>query len=109
MSVANQWWLDKPRLEKYGIHMHYDVTTDNYQFRKEISNAKKSYAVVSLSPVLVEKSNYNVTDLLAYFDDIQRNAPDFRHSGPTNQDLTHPAVKHAWDEFQIIKRLSLGV
>lgn len=32
--------------------------------------------------------------------------PDYVHSGPSNKELQNPAVRNAWEELQLIRRLA---
>lgn len=101
------WWEDRHFLQKLEMESNYDILSNKVMFRKSYSTATmRNWALFVADRDALELGEVTPDFLERYFEDVRRHAPDFRHDGPTNRELENPAVKLAWNEFQLIRRLA---
>lgn len=97
--TAKEWWVDKEYLKSLGMQSDYDHMTDATRF------AYQNYRAVYSNDQL-KFNRLTPDDVLQNFENARKSLDDYAHPGPTNAELRHPAVRNAWEEFEIIRRLA---
>ena len=103
------WWEDRRVLEQHDLESNYDMLMNRVQFRKTYKTANMTnWAIFTVDMEALRAGAVTPDFLDRYFRDVERHAPDYRHSdlAPTNRDLENPAVKNAWHEYLLIKKLA---
>ena len=101
MSTQQKWWDDQQYLQKIGMQSQPDHMYDATCFAHQ-------NMYLQMDNAYLEQRMMTAQDVLEEFEYQRKRAPEYVNPGPTNQDLRHPAVRNAWEEFQVIYRLSIG-
>jgi len=102
MSSQQKWWDDQQYLQNIGMQSQQDHMYDATQFYHQKSNMS-----MRIDNDMLMRS-MTATDVLENFESYRKSQPDYAHPGPTNAELRHPSVRHAWEELQVIMRLAKG-
>ena len=103
MSSQQKWWDDQQYLQKIGMQSQQDHMYDAVQFYHQESNVS-----LRIDRDMLQNRCMTAMDLTEEFDRFKKSRPDYAHPGPTNAELRHPSVRHAWEELQVIMRLAKG-
>lgn len=104
------WWRDKVLLDSQGLEVSYDpvhrrMSISQYRYQ-EPPEARIYYLTIDMTAA--ELGDFTLERALECFEYQHRLNPDYQHPGPTTRDLQHPVVKEAWDQFQVLLRLSVN-
>jgi hypothetical protein len=113
MSRMEHWWLDSQLLANHGIYYQYDVISDCVRFSKYFGEDKfmqrRARYCCQIDTRTLKSGQFRLLDLINQFEDAFRHDSDYRHPGPTNDELSkYPGLRNAWEEFQMIQRLTCG-
>lgn len=109
MARSNQWWKDDKFLADMELDAMYDPMTDEYVFQKSTVTIPIKRYSQRISASELERG-YMTIDIINHgFTHLEKNAPDYRHEGPSNEELAkYPALRAAWQEFKVIHRLTVA-
>ena len=108
MAYGRIWWLDATYLKQFNIEAYLNIMNNMVQFRKSFAfpgDAMLRYAHIAIDEYELKNSSIDITDVNRTLDNMINQDADFRHPGPTNAELRDPRLKHAWEEYIILKRL----
>lgn len=89
---------------EYTVDHQYDAMRDEYAVR--VSDSRNLHSFEYFPKRFIDpRDMYMAID---WHERKVKTHPDYRHDGPTNKDLQHPAVRNAWNEYLLVHRLSIG-
>lgn len=101
------WWTNESMLKSQNIQSVYDFRSDSVLFNQHInSGMATNINVIGINQYELRNGSFTFDMLLNQFDMQWKQSLDYVHPGPSNVELRNPAISNAWDEFQLIYRLS---
>lgn len=96
------WYKDLDICKNMNITVQHHMTMDVYQVQKRY--ATDEIIAISINPDFMER--LSPRDLEEMLEQKRKASPLYIHPGPTNEELRNPAIRNAWNEWQLVYRLA---